>query len=74
MDRKAEEVSERRTKTFEVEYTFYHPGEKVKLYGDSDVYEVEKTSEPLYAGDQAVVHLKGRKFGVTTEEIERLIE
>ncbi len=67
-------MSERRTKTFEVEYTFYHPGEKVKLYGDSEVYEVEKTSEPLYAGDETVVYLKGRKCGVTTEGIERVIE
>lgn len=62
-------MSERRTKTFEVEYTYFYPGEKVRIIGDAGVFEVERTCEPLDAGDVAVVFIKGRRAGIETREV-----
>ncbi len=62
-------MSERRTKTFKIEYTYFHPGTKVRIIGDAGVFEVERTAEPLYEGDTAIVFVRGRRHGIETVSV-----
>jgi hypothetical protein len=56
----------KQTFTFEVEVSKFEPGEKV-IY-DGQEFIVREWREPLYAGDEAIVFLEGKVYGVSADQ------
>ena len=65
----------RETKTFEVEYKRFDVGEKVKAGStrcpleQGKTYEVTEFHAPMFPGEDAIIFVKGEKYGISAEYV-----
>ena len=52
--------------------TFVTPTSRRCVLEVGKIYEVEKSTKPLYAGDEAVAFVKGHNHGVSTEYLREV--